>query len=153
MASLVIWCIAYGTYLAFAGNISISECITGLAVAGLMTVWATVIRRSSPDRFEASWQLVRHVLRAIAAVPPAAVRTGLAFFRNVVAGASPGRAHRDPFRFGGDNAIDRSRRAIAVLCASLAPDRFVVSVRRDDEVALTHYVVRRDHDPDPRWLE
>jgi hypothetical protein len=153
MVSLVTWCLAYGIYLAFAGDLSLDECVTGLAVATSMTVWAMVIRRSSADRFAASWELVRHVLRAVAAVPSAAVRTSLMFFRTIVAGASPGRAYRDPFRFGGDNAIDQSRRAVAILCASLTPDRFVIDLNSDDEVALTHYVVRRDHDPDPRWLE
>jgi hypothetical protein len=153
MASLVIWCLIYVIYLAFAGDISVHEGVTGLALATLMTVWAVVIRRSSPDRFAASWEIVRHVLRAIADIPGAAARTGGMLFKTVAAGGSPGRSHRDPFQFGSDDAAERTRRAVANLCASLAPDRFVVNIKRDDEVALLHYIVRRDHVPDPRWLE
>jgi hypothetical protein len=153
MTLLVTWCLTYGIYLAFAGDVSVDESVTGLLMATLMTVWALLIRRSSPDRFAASWEVVRHVLRAVADVPSAAAQTGLVLLKTVLAGGSPGRAHRDAFRFGGSDATDRTRRAIAVLCASLAPDRFVADVKRDDEVALLHSIVRRDHVPDPRWLE
>jgi hypothetical protein len=153
MTVVLIWCFTFGIYLGIAGDASVDECAAGMAVALVMTIWALLIRRSSPNRFAASLDLVRHLLRAVGDVPRAAMQTGVVLFRTVVAGGTPGRAHRDPFRFGHDDASDRSRRAVAVLSASLAPDRFVVSVNRDDEVALMHDIVRRDHDPDPRWLE
>lgn len=49
-------------------------------------------------------------------------------------------------------SVDRARRAVAVLLASCAPDRFVVNVDRRSEKVLIHTLVPSERELDPQWL-
>lgn len=155
MTTLVIWCSAYVTYLIFAGTLSADELGVAAVLASLSALWAYALRENSRRRFSAAWADIPPVLKALGGLYPAAARTGAVLLRTVARGGSPGRARPRRFRFGpADEARERGRRALAVLCASLAPDRFVVNVERGRSEALLHAVTgRTDRPPDPEWLE
>jgi hypothetical protein len=100
-------------------------------VAILAAIWAHVIHATSLIRFSPAREQIAPVLGALAAVFPATVRTGAVLGQVAICGGSPGRSMRSRFQFGvGENPGQRMRRALVVLCASLAPNRFVVDVER-----------------------
>jgi hypothetical protein len=149
---VAIWCLALALYLMFAGALSGDEFGTAIVLASLSALWATLIRRQSRLRFAAPRGLFTHLAQAIAGVPGAVLRTGAVLMRAIKRGGSPGRAHETRFRYGSSGAKERARRAAAVFCASLAPDRFVVNVLRDHDAVLLHDLGARRGEPDDRWL-
>lgn len=150
---LLVWCFVFGTYLIFAGTLSVSELLTGVVVSALATVWAGLISASPARRFSAAKEQIRPALVAVAALFMATVRTGGVLAKVAVRGGSPGRSVRSRFRFGPrEDPRARSRRAIAVLCASLAPNRFVVEVERSRGEALLH-AVDMSAAPNSEWLQ
>ena len=154
MISIVIWCLAFGSYLLFAGTISMSELLTGVVVAIAAAVWASLIRASSRLHFEARPQQIPPAIRALAALLPATMRTAAVLGKVAAHGGSPSRSMRSRFRPGeSEDRRERSRRAIAVLGASLAPNRFVVNAERGRGEALLHSIDRSDDEPDPEWLQ
>jgi multisubunit Na+/H+ antiporter MnhE subunit len=151
--SIVIWCLALGTYLLFAATISVSELLAGFIVAALAALWAHVIHASSVRRFSPAREQIAAVLRALAAIFPATVRTSAVLSKVAICGGAPGRSMRSRFRIGfGEDPGQRTRRALIVLCASLAPNRFVVDVERGRGEALMHAIDRLGGEPDPEWL-
>lgn len=143
------------SYLLFAGTLSASELLTGFVVATLAALWAHVIHATSLLRFSPAREQIAPVLRALAALFPATVRTGAVLGKVVaICGGSPGRAIRSRFQFGfGEDPGQRTRLALVVLCtSSLAPNRVVVDVERGRGEALMHTVDRPGDEPDPEWL-
>jgi hypothetical protein len=154
MATVVIWCVGFGSYLIFAGTVSFDELITGAAVATLATAWAYLISGCARRRFGASREQIVPALRAIAGLAPATLRTAAILTGAALRGGSPGRALRSPLRFGvWDDPAARSRRALAVLCASLAPDRFVVHLDQGRSEAVMHAIGRAEREVNPEWLQ
>lgn len=153
MSGIVIWCVAFAIYLLFAGTVSRNELITATVLAVLCAVWSYAAREISRERFSASRRQIMPILRAVANVLPATVRTGVILLKAIVSRPTPGRAVQNSFQSGAENdPDDRSRRAIALLCASLAPDRFVVSAERGVK-ALLHTVEPQRAELDPEWLQ
>lgn len=154
MATIVIWCVAFGSYLLFAGTVSANELITAAAVAALASAWAYLISDCARQRFGAQHEQIVPALRALAGLAPATLRTALVLSRVATHGGTPGRALRNPLRFGvDDDPAARSRRALAVLGASLAPDRFVVHLDRRRSEAVMHAIAQADRVSDPEWLQ
>ena len=154
MATIVIWCVAFGSYLIFAGTISVNELITGAVAATLAAAWAYVISDCARRRFGAHREQIVPTLRAIAGLGPATLRTAAVLIGAALHGGSPGRALRGPLRFGVcDDPAARSRRALAVLCASLAPDRFVVHLDHRRSEAVMHAIDGAERQSDPEWLQ
>lgn len=153
-AVLIVWCLTFAAYLVFAGTVSGHELVTAVVLAGLATAWVQFIRGCSPRRFAATRALAMPMLRALGSLFRATARTGKLLLKVAAAGGSPGRVHVTDFHYGRRNdGAQRSRRAAAVLLASLSPDRFVVEIDRKNRAVLIHNLVRRDHEPDSRWLE
>jgi hypothetical protein len=154
MTTIVIWCVAFGSYLIFAGTISFNEVSTGAVVAALAAAWAYLISDRSRQRFGARREQVAPALRAVAGLGPATLHTAAILTRAGLHGGSPGRALRSPLRFGlEDDPGARSRRALAVLCASLAPDCFVVHLDHRRSEAVMHAIDRAERESDPEWLQ
>jgi multisubunit Na+/H+ antiporter MnhE subunit len=150
----VIWCLAFGVYLVFAGTVSLDEMATAVVVASLAALWAAVIRHASEQVFAFRRDAVAVVLRVLGNLIPATLQTFAQLLAAATFDQSPGRAQVTQFRFGtNDEPGERMRRAIAVLAASLTPDRFVVRIERDRNEALIHRVGRADGAPDPQWLQ
>jgi hypothetical protein len=75
------------------------------------------------------------------------------FVKVAALGGSPGRGPELPFLRGAeDDPEDRTRRASAVLIASLAPDNFVVRAPPHKDRVLMHTILSTDATRDPRWL-
>ncbi|HEY7300715.1 MAG TPA: hypothetical protein VH684_22690 [Xanthobacteraceae bacterium] len=152
MSLILIWCVSFALYLLFAGEVSAHELICAAVLASLLTAWSRLIRSCSQRCFGFTWNAAASVTRAIASLLPATARTGGALVAAICRLQSLGRAHSVGFRHGAEEeAGERTRRAVAVLCASLAPDRFVVSLERGKE-ALIHHIVSGARRPDERWL-
>jgi hypothetical protein len=154
MATIVIWCVAFGSYLLFAGTISFNEVITGALAATLAAAWAYLVSSCSRRRFGAHLEQIAPGFRAAASLGPATLRTSAVLARVAVRGGSPGRAARNALRFGVcDDPAARSRRALAVLGASLAPDRFVIHLDHRRSEAIMHAIDRAERESDPEWLQ
>lgn len=154
MATIVIWCVAFGSYLIFAGTISVNELITSAVVATLAAAWAYLISGCARRRFGAHREQIVPTLRAVAGLGPATLRTAAVLTSTALRSGSPGRALRSPLRFGVcDDPAARSRRALAVLCASMAPDRFVVHLDHRRSEAVMHAIDGVERQSDPEWLQ
>jgi len=103
-------------------------------------------------RFSSAREQIATLLGELAALFPATVCTGAVFGKFAICGESPCRSIRSRFRFGfGQDPLQRTRRALVVLCASLAltvcwwtwnPPRRGIHARRD----------WRSGEPDPERL-
>jgi hypothetical protein len=153
MNTCLVGCLTFAAYLLFAGTVSVNELITAFLLSSFATVWTAIVRHYSRLRFAPRADAFSHFLRALIRLPAGAGRTGRALMRVAVQGGSPGRSQECRFRYGHTDARDRTRRALAVIFASLAPDRFVVDIVSDTETALLHDVLRRGRMPDREWLE
>lgn len=151
----VVWCLGFGFYLLFAGTVSADELATAAVLASFATAWAALIRNAAaPVRFAVFRQLFAAGLRAVFGLVPATVRTWGTLLRAAVSGRSPSRATVADFRYGvEDDPRERSRRALAVLGASLAPDRFVVRVDPERSRVLLHDFGHPNRVPDAGWLQ
>jgi hypothetical protein len=152
MSTILIWCALLGLYLLFAGEVSRNELACALVLASAGTAWVHLVRAGAPRRF-AVVRAIAPVGKALARLPVATFFSGGALLDAARRGASAGRARRCRFVHGADDdPQERTRRALAVLSASLAPDRFVVTLARGDE-ALLHDLGAGAALPDERWLQ
>jgi hypothetical protein len=142
---------ALATSLLLSGQFSWSESLTGVGLAALSTIWWLRVATASDYGFARTHGLARTWLKAAASLPMAVVRTGGVLLRGVATGRSPGRAQQADFDYGpvGDPQA-RTRRAGAILSASLAPDSFVVRIRPGHRVEL--HALGEAAPRDPQWL-
>jgi hypothetical protein len=142
MTRIAIWCFACVIYLVFAGSLGTHELVVAAVLATLSTLWARAIRENSRRQFSAAREQVAPLLRAIGDLFPATLRSGAALLKAAARSGSPGRALSCRFHFGlDDEPRQRSRRAFSVLCASLAPNRFVINIERGRAEAI---IARQD---------
>lgn len=154
MSMLLVWCITLATYLLFAGTISRNELVTAGLLAFLAAGWAFLIWRISIEHFATRVQHLPPILRAVRGLVPATARTAFVLLTVIAKLRTPGRAVGTRFRFGESaDPVERSRRALAVLCASLAPDRFVVVIERGRAEAILHVLRQAKTEPDAEWLQ
>jgi hypothetical protein len=153
MSTIVTWFALFGLYLLFAGEVSRNELACAVVVATAGSVWTYSVRSGARRRFAAVWNAGWVIVRTLARLAPATVSTGGALFEAAWSGASPGRSRSFAFEHGAeDDPQEGMRRANAVLCASLAPDRFVVNLARGED-ALFHDLGSAGSEPDERWLQ
>lgn len=172
MSIVLIWCAAFASDLLFAGQISWHEIVTGIVLASLATAWMRTIRRASQRPFRFSAELLRPLARALGKLVPATFATGAVLVRVAGLGHRAGDAEVHDFEYGAPDdsdgsiestdllaaegrlrqAVDRARRALALLLVSYAPDRFVVNVEAHSGTVLIHVIVPSRREPDPRWL-
>lgn len=150
----IIWLFVFAAYYLFAGSAGLHETVTAAILATLGTAWTLAIRAVAPNRFAMSREFATAVLLGLANLVTATACTAWLLFMVAAFGGAPGRSHAADFRFGdGDDPGERSRRALAVLLASLAPDRFVVLVNPERGQVLLHDLDPYDRELDPRWLQ
>lgn len=153
MATIVLWAAAFAVYLLFAGTVSLHELVTACVMASLASLWGYALREVSGERFAASLGQIPPMLRTLAGLPVATGRTGAILIAAAATGSIIGRAVRTRIEPGPRyDPAGRSRRALAVLAASLAPPRFVVAFERGRAEAILHAIERVDAPPDPKWL-
>lgn len=140
-------------YLLLAGTLSVPEGATAVLVGILAGAWTLVIRHQCQRRFGVPSGLPRSCARAVRLLVCGTLR-GTGILSSVGCGARVrGKPLRVEFHPGvRESPPERTRRALALLGASVAPDSFVVRLDHGRE-ALLHSVGspgNRAHDP--RWL-
>jgi len=142
-----------GIYLLLAGSLSVSEGFTAALLGIAATAWAAAVRHKTQRRF--SWPMDASTLWK--RIPRVSARgtfraTGVLLRAALGADARGIPLHIEFHSGRNDSPRDRSRRAAALLAASLAPDAFVIRLDHG-RAALIHDIVggqERDHDPN--WL-
>lgn len=153
MKVVSVWCSASALYLLFAGTVSAHESAVAILLGALATPWAWLIRHRARRNFEAFQAHAGPWLHTLRGLNSATLRTAGVLSRVALAGGSPGRTTRATFlRDREDAPRARSRRASAVLLASMAPDRFVLRERPGRDTVLMHELVAGEALPDPQWL-
>lgn len=154
MSIVLLWCTIFAIYLLFAGQISRHEVLTGIVLASLATAWARIVAAASQRHFRFALAFSRPLGRGLGHLISAALVTSGVLARVAVLGDRAG--HAEVHRFIGSGTFrppaDRARRAIAVLLASCAPDRFVVNIDHHSGTVLIHAIVPGERELDPQWL-
>ena len=152
-AALICWCIAFPAYLLTAGGSSVHELVTGAILAVGAALFADLLAGASSLDFDLPKGGFRPSLKTLAGFPRASARTALALWHVAVTGRSRTAAPSVPFDHGARNDPSaRTRRAMALLLASLTPDRFVVRLKPEAGGTFVHHIVPADHAVDPSWL-
>jgi multisubunit Na+/H+ antiporter MnhE subunit len=152
VTTLLVAALSMALYLVFAGTVGTSELIAAVLIGILATLWASLLQRHSERRFRYSTELNILLPRMVRLVIQGTYRTTIALLKSALAGTSPGKALRVDFDPGPrDSATDRTRRALAILAASVAPDSFIVRLDRGRE-ALVHSITDTDSKRDRRLL-
>jgi hypothetical protein len=140
-------------YLAFAGTFGISELAMAVCCGILAVMWSCLVRRHSQRRFRFTRALYDFAAQTPRLLLTGTSRTTGVLLKVVILGTHrAGRALKVEFDPGRrDSGRDRSRRVLAVLIASLAPDSFVVRLDRG-RTALLHSIVAPQSVRDPRLL-
>ena len=103
VAAIVIWCLCFIVYLIFAGTISRNELATALLLASLTTLWANAIGRNTEQFFVWRREALLPILRAVADVLPATLRTLARLLAAAATRRSAARTVTTAFHFGGKN--------------------------------------------------
>ena len=149
--TLVTWAALFGLYLLFVGQAVRTEAVAGLCVAALATAG-----------HEHTRSVAHRKLHVVAPWGRPAVRLGIALVRDtglvaqsllrVVCGAkSRGSMMIQPYDPGGYTPQAAARRGIGILAASLAPNGYVLEVRKSPEGILMHRFVPYAPAADRRW--
>lgn len=145
-----LWCLSYGLYLLFAGSVSETECLTAAVVSTMAIFWARLVVRCTRQHFAFTTESAAILLSGLLKLPKRLAESLLPLAG--LSGSSPARAMVERFDIG-DKADprERTRRALAVLAASLAPDSYVIRADLAEGQALLHAIVTRGA-PDARSL-
>ncbi|WP_428485702.1 hypothetical protein [Rhodopila sp.] len=167
----MIWVLLAGFYLLFAGQISMTEIIAGVPATTAAAAVAVLLHRARSRRlrFRAPWLHV--VGRPLAALLPNAVQVAgvllHALWRRP--DGPVGVVARQPFRQGEGHADDAGRRGqaddagwrgqaddagrrgLVTLGISLAPNGYVLSIPKGQDVLVMHRLVSAPPSPDRQW--
>jgi hypothetical protein len=136
------WCATVALYLVLAGQLGRAELVTALVLATGVAAWSALIRGCSPTRFAIRADQLPALVRAAAALGTASWRVAGSLLRAAVPGAAcASQAVRRRFHYGrARSPADRSRRAAALLAASLGPESFIVRMPRGRAQVLVHRI-------------
>jgi hypothetical protein len=145
------WAALFGLYLLLVGQAVRVEALAGITVAALAT--------AGHERNGLVAHRKLHVVapwgRLLVRLAIAVVRdTGLVFaslLRAVWRGKSGGTVMIQPYEPGGYTPQAAARRGIGILAASLAPNGYVLEVRKPPEGILMHRLVPYPPAADRRW--
>jgi hypothetical protein len=143
-----LWLMAVAVYILLAGEISATELAAGSSLAGLIVIFLILQRRVVRRRYSPAVPLKAFV-RPISALLPDAVRVGKILLASLFHPGMTGHLLQQPFTEGTTTPEDVSRRAVAVLGISLAPNAFAICQQKD--ALLLHCLHPRQATPDPKW--
>jgi hypothetical protein len=149
--TLVTWAALFGLYLLFVGQAARVEVLAGISAAALVVAG-----------HEHTRSVAHRKLHVVAPWGWLAVRLGIALARDtglvsqgllrVVGGAkSRGRMMIQPYDPGGYTPQAAARRGIGILAASLAPNGYVLEVRKPSAGILMHRLVPEPPAADRQW--
>ncbi len=137
MRRVAVWLAWFGglfvLWLLLVGTIQDVEGIAGLVAAAIGATAAEVVRSHGLLRYHVERRWLRRGARQIVLVVPDFFRVLAALFSR-----PRGSFRTVPFPTGGERDIDRGRRALATLAASLGPSRIVVDLDPDTGEVLVH---------------
>ena len=137
MRRVAVWLAWFGglfvLWLLLVGTIQDVEGIAGLVAAAIGATAAEVVRSNGLLRYHVERRWLRRGARQIVLVVPDFFRVLAALFSR-----PRGSFRTVPFPTGGERDIDRGRRALATLAASLGPSRIVVDLDPDTGEVLVH---------------
>ncbi len=153
LRAAALWIVFLGLYLLFAAPLSTQELLAGAPSAAAITGFALLYRRAEERQMDLRAPWFRVALRALATIPPDALRVGRALLRSLWGPryAQTGLAAQQPFLQGNDTAADATRRALVVLGTSLAPNGYVLMMPEGSETMVLHRLVQVPPRPDREW--
>lgn len=139
-------------YLLFVGQLSFEESGLALASGVAAALLAASLTAVSKIHFRFEPAAAAAFGRAMANIPVAAARVAAVFLR-AIASKATGSVIMQTFMFGRDrDPAAVTRRAVAILAVSLAPDRFALCTSRERREIKLHTLVKPRKKDDPRWL-
>jgi hypothetical protein len=139
-SALAIWIALAGTYMVFAGSVSVNEGLAALGCAGVAALWWWAVGRRN-GRFQFDLNALRPLGPAVVSMPRKAAGVGLHMAKTLRGRAEGGvTRERSASEITGatpSRATAPAARAVGLLAASLAPDSYVLTLdRRHGTVAM-----------------
>jgi hypothetical protein len=140
-------------YLLLAGTLSVSEGATAVLVGILAGLWTLAIRHQCQNRFGVPRGLLRASASAVRLLLHGTWRATGILLSAAFGAEVRGRPLRVEFHPGvRSSAPERTRRALALLGASVAPDSYVVRLAHGREALLHSIGSPGARARDPLWL-
>jgi multisubunit Na+/H+ antiporter MnhE subunit len=136
------WAVLTGFWVGLDWSTDTAEVLVGAAVAAVTALMVELVEYQTDTYVRirmkwllAAWRLPVQVLRDTAIVLAA-------LWRRVVHGEEPRAGFTEtPIRWGDDNALGMTRRALLTGVKSVAPNSFVLGIDRHKEVLVSHRLV------------
>jgi multisubunit Na+/H+ antiporter MnhE subunit len=131
--TVLIWGCLFGLYLLLTGQPSTDEVMAGLATAAVATAMSLIVRGSSGHRFRRYRHAWLPAINALKTVPGEVV---IVAARLVSAHAIGGGTETEPLE-----VRNATGRAIQILATSFAPNRYVISQVKGEQLLLHRLVM------------
>ena len=136
------WVLCAAVWLALVDTLDPPELVAGAVATTLAATGTELVRRQRIVQMSARPRWLRYAWRPVLRVPIDIARlTAAAASQLVHPRAARGRFVALAFPFGGHDAPDNARRALAEGLGSFSPNTYVVGVDPDRDVILVHQMV------------
>ena len=143
----------YLVWLLVDDNVSQPELYTGIVVALLALLLATVLKRSSTVRLQLHPRMLRYLYRVPVLLLADSVRVCWALIKVVLLRRpAAGRFRAVRYDAGGESRSDVTRRVLTEWSGSIAPNRYVIGIDPSDRTLLVHELVETHGPLDPMEL-
>jgi hypothetical protein len=149
--TLVTWAALFGLYLLFVGQAVRAEVLAGISVAALAVAGHEHARSVAHRELQVVAPRGRLVVRLGIALVGDTGLVAQGLLRVVCGATSRGSMMIQPYDPGGYTPEAAARRGIGILAASLAPNGYVLEVRKPPEGILMHRFVPHPPAADRRW--
>jgi hypothetical protein len=134
-----------GLYLLLAGQLSTDEAVAGAVGSAVLTLVSLIVRAGSDRQFRFTGiRWLTQPVSALVTLPGETTRVALRLMQPVIVG---GAVQSKPAPTAANDPPSRATRAVAILCASLAPNSFVVAELPARREFLVHVLVRGETNP------
>jgi multisubunit Na+/H+ antiporter MnhE subunit len=143
----------YLIWLLVDDNVSQPELYTGIVVALLALLLATVLKRAGSVHLQVQPWMLRYLYRVPLLLVTDSVRVCAVLIKALVLRRPvTGRFRAVRYDAGGDRPPDVARRALTEWSASMAPNRYVIGIDRSAGTLLVHELVETHGALDPLEL-
>jgi multisubunit Na+/H+ antiporter MnhE subunit len=140
-------------WLVIDDNVSEPELLTGVGVAVLATLIATLAARARTARPRVTLSMLRFAYRPLVLLVADSFRVSWVLVKTLVLRTpSSGRFRAVRYRASSDSDNDVARRVLTTWGASLAPNRYVIGIDTDAELMLVHQLGEAGGPLDPLEL-
>ena len=152
--AIAVWILFAGAYLLFAGQVSTTEAIAGVAATTMAAAFAILLRRAQSRALQLNAPWLRVIGRPLASLYPDAIRVGGMLLQAIWRrpDGPMGTISRQSFHHGADHAAaDAGRRAMVGLAISFAPNGYMLSMPDGQDVLVMHRLAPAPPSPDQEW--